>query len=98
MKLFIWTNVITDSKSKTAVVAIGETLTKVLDMWEKRANESNTGYSEVRGLVTIDQDAVKKRKHRYKVNRRYWIDHPSLKQYDLCEAGSNIYWIKNLDI
>ena len=40
MKLFIWTNVLTDSKSKTGVIAVGETLTKILDTWEKRANES----------------------------------------------------------
>jgi hypothetical protein len=98
MKLFIWTNVLTDSKSKTAVIAVGETLTKILDTWEKRANESNKGYSEVRGLVTIDQDAVKKGDHRYKVNRRYWIDHPTLKQYNLDEADSKTYWIKNLDM
>ena len=98
MKLFIWTNILTDSKSKNTVIAIGETLTKVLDTWEKRANESKTGYSEVRGLVNIDRNALKKGDHQYKVNRRYWINHPSLKQFDLREADSKTYWIKDLDI
>ncbi len=41
MKLFIWKDVLTDSKSKTAVIAVGDTVTKILDTWEKRANESN---------------------------------------------------------
>ena len=99
MKLFIWTRVLTDKSSDDIVIAIGETLSNVFGAWENKANESREGFEEVRTLVNLDQDSLKKGKRRYSVNREYWGTHPSLKVYTLSEAKDvTTYWIKDINL
>ena len=86
MKLFIWTEILPDK----VVIAIGKTLDIVFNSWESKANGSKEGFDEIRALVNIDRDYLKKGKRRYKVNRKYWRDNPSLKIFDLPDAEEPI--------
>ena len=88
----------TDKCSDSMVIAVGETLSNVFDAWEKRANESQEGFEEVRTLVNLDQDGLAKGKHEYVVNRKYWREHPTFKTYELFEKGDPAsYWFAGIE-
>jgi hypothetical protein len=86
MKLYIWTQVLADR----TVIALGSTLDIVFKSWEKKANGSKEEFEEVRTLVTLDRDALKRGERRYKVNRKYWGEHPSLKTFDLPDKEESV--------